>query len=325
MATLIDVTLFNGRREQLSRQKKDVLLSVRNGSEKSFHRAFVNGPTISIETEFHNSPADDHVVLASLKHHRDSGFMPVKVKKDESTPLHLMLIERDAAFEFSSFSTVTTTPDHQALSSLLTGSFGDQAKLQYERLQETAMRAPLACVMNIVEALAVVALPAPNNGRPTLAHYIAALDLTPSRQWLRPDRFFAWCHADIAQTVRSIPALFAPANKSLHPGATASFKQFGFGEANVQITLHENDKGAPGGTPLIKVEFDMDYFRDSASHLLLEVFPNNLKKFFLGQDSRESVTDPALAYALRWMAGEHAQPATQARAFTPAFTLKPVS
>jgi hypothetical protein len=323
MATRIDVTLFNGRRERLSRQQKDVLLSVRNGSEKSFHRDFVSGPTISINTEFHDSPADDHVVLASLKHHRDSGFMPVKVKDNQSTRLQLMLIERDASFEFSSFGAVAT--DHQALSSLLTGSFGDQAKLQYERLQDTTMRAPLACVMNIVEALAVVPLPGQNNGRPTLAHYIAALDLTPALQWLRPDRFFAWCHADIALTVRSVPALFARAHKALHPGSTDSFKQHSFGEANVQITLHENDKGTLGGRPVIKVEFDMDYFRDSASHLLLEVFPNNLKKFFLGPDSRESLTDPALAYALRWMAGEHTQPATQSRPFTPAFTLKPVS
>jgi hypothetical protein len=323
MATVIDVTLFNGRRERLSRQKKDVLLSVRNGSEKSFHRGFVNGPTIPIETEFHDSPADDHVVLASLKHHRDSGFMPVKVKDNNTTSLHLMLIERDATFEFSSFGAITT--DHQALSSLLTGSFGDQAKLQYERLQETTMRAPLACVMNIVEALAIVPLPVAvaTDGRPTLAHYIAALDLTPALQWLRQDRFFAWCHADIAPTVRTMPTLFAGAHKALHPGSTDSFKQFGFGEANVQITLHENDKGTLGGSPVIKVEFDMDYFRDSASHLLLEVFPNNLKKFFLGQDSRESLTDPALAYALRWMAGEHARPATQ-RPFKPAFTLKPV-
>jgi hypothetical protein len=323
MATQIDVTLFNGRREKLSRQKKDVLLSVRNGNETSFHREFVHGPSVSIPTEFHNSPADNHVVLASLKHHRDSGFMPVKVAKDETTRLNLMLIERDAMFEFASFEGIAGS--HEALSALLTGSFGDQAKLQYERLQEKPMRAPLACVMNIVEALAIVPLPGQNGGRPTLAHYIAGLDLTPALRWLRPDRVFAWCHADVATAVRSVPTLFAPANKALHPGSTDSFKQFGFGEANVQITLHENDKGTLGGHPVIKVEFDIDYFRDSSSHFLLEVFPNNLKKFFFGQESRESMTDPALAYALRWMAGEHAQAATQSRPFKPAFTLKPVN
>ena len=56
----------------------------------------------------------------------------------------------------------------------------------------------------------------------------------------------------------------------LHPGARVSYKQVGFGEGNVQVILHPEHSGAN----LIKAEFDIDYFRDPAAHLLLEVSAN---------------------------------------------------
>ena len=86
---------------------------------------------------------------------------------------------------------------------------------------------------------------------------------------------------------------------SLHPGATSSYKQVQFGEANVQLTFHENDpRVVIDGKTCVLVEPDIDYYKDPGAHLLLEVLPN----VFSG------LTDPRVqVYMLRWIAGRCAQ------------------
>jgi hypothetical protein len=48
------------------------------------------------------------------------------------------------------------------------------------------------------------------------------------------------------------------------------------------------------------------------------VTPNSLKKLVFGRESAQSLTDPALAYVLRWTAGKRAG---ASRDFAPAFVL----
>jgi hypothetical protein len=79
-----------------------------------------------------------------------------------------------------------------------------------------------------------------------------------------------------------------------HKGATCSFKQVQFGEANIQLTFHENDP-APDGC--VSVEPDMDYFQDAAGHALIEVLHNKLTG---------KISDPKAIYVLRWIAGMQA-------------------
>ncbi len=163
-----------------------------------------------------------------------------------------------------------------------------------------------------------------NQTHTTLVDYIDHLDLTPALDWFRQDRFFAWVDEKIEDAITA-SGLFKKAPDALHPGARVSYKQFGFGEANVQITLHPDKGGQVGGVQLIKAEFDIDYFRDQAAHLLLEVFPNHLKRFVFGQGSRESLTDPAVAYGLRWMAARQPAAPAQTRPFAPAFGIQPAA
>lgn len=79
-----------------------------------------------------------------------------------------------------------------------------------------------------------------------------------------------------------------------HPGATSSFKQNQFGEANVQFSFHENDTTTIEGVHCVKVELDMDYFKDLLGHFILEVLPNKVSG---------GKTDPREIYVLRWIAG----------------------
>jgi hypothetical protein len=90
--------------------------------------------------------------------------------------------------------------------------------------------------------------------------------------------------------MRSAPGLF-------HPGATRSFKQIQFGEANLQVTFHEQSTTTVDGVECLKVELDIDYYRDPLAHALLEVLPNQ----FPGR-----MTEPAIVYVLRWIAGRRA-------------------
>jgi hypothetical protein len=115
------------------------------------------------------------------------------------------------------------------------------------------------------------------------------------------DRFFAWCDAALVDQVRIAAAAGQFAVEVdpglLHPGATSSWKQIQFGEANVQLTFHENDKTIIDGVNCVMIEPDIDYYKDPAAHILLEVLTNALT---------HTLTDPAEVYVLRWIAGQTA-------------------
>jgi hypothetical protein len=153
--------------------------------------------------------------------------------------------------------------------------------------------AALACFFNLITAMAQIHLPV---GTPV--DYIRELIWDES---MKQDRFFAWADRGIVdQVVRASAAgLFAPEAGSavFHPGATRSFKQIQFGEANVQLTFHEGDTRTIDGVECIKIEPDIDYYKDLAAHALLEVCANSLTG---------SITDPRQVYVLRWMAGRQA-------------------
>jgi hypothetical protein len=171
----------------------------------------------------------------------------------------------------------------------------------------------LACFLNIVTALADVQLP---SGKSPLDYYWN-IAWPPGDAgdggWLnrlddvfKQDRFFCYVEAAILPDVRTAAAhgSFAPeANPSaFHPDATESYKQTQFDVANVQLTFHGRDTcmlPGPGGTPIacVKIEPDIDYYKDLLSHGLLEVIPNALS---------HGLTEPAVALALRWMAGMRA-------------------
>ncbi len=94
----------------------------------------------------------------------------------------------------------------------------------------------------------------------------------------------------------------------LHPGATRSYKEIEFGEANVQLTFHENDRLEIDGVNCVMVEPDIDYFKNPINHLVLEVAVNTLG----------SLTDPKVVCVLRWIAGRRAGMPE----FDPLYTIK---
>src|SRR5439155_26535408 len=90
---------------------------------------------------------------------------------------------------------------------------------------------------------------------------------------LAQDRFFGYADKSLVDQVRRAAMEgeeFAPEPSPglFHPDATSSFKHIQFGEANIQLTFHEKDTKTVDGVDCIKVEPDIDYFKDLAAHTL---------------------------------------------------------
>ncbi len=162
---------------------------------------------------------------------------------------------------------------------------------RYDRLRQSKP-AVLASLLNLITAMTEIHLSA---GTPLTYFKELIWDETMAQ-----DRFFGWVEGTLLDQVRLAVqhGTFAPepAPALFHPNATSSFKQIQFGEANVQLTFHENRKKKIDGADCIVVEPDIDYYNDSGGHTLLEVIPNTVL---------HRLTDPQVVYVLRWIAGRH--------------------
>jgi hypothetical protein len=198
-----------------------------------------------------------------------------------------MLIPNDPGFSFVNARWDTVSAKYPFLANGVDNATGEA---RYEMLLDQQEKS-LACLLNLVEAMGQIDL---SQGTP--------LDYIKQLRWDAPlapaqDRIFAWCDPKLIDQVKIATAAkqFAPAPFGLHVGATSSWKQIQFGEANVQLTFHENDHAVIDGVNCILVEPDIDYYEDAAAHILFEVLPNELT---------HSLTDPCEVYVLRWIAGQ---------------------
>jgi hypothetical protein len=253
---------------------------------------------------YFNSPDDDLRVTISAKHYNEAGFFPVTMPKNGARTLNLMLVPKPHKFTFNRSGWDQLPANRPELFHLLRAGAADDdtAKARYEQLMKQHPLS-LAALLNITTALDDIRLPR-DSGTSALSYFQdiiwEAPDAPPSHpETPQQDRFYGHAKLDLVTQVVAAADQgdFAEEHLpgSVHPGATRSYKQVQFGEANVQITFLENAVSPPG---LVKVETDIDYFQDPISHAILEFIPNH---FTHGK------TSPLMAYALRWMAAK-AQP-----------------
>jgi hypothetical protein len=296
----LTVRLFDGTR-QLFTTDVEVLVTIIDGNKQTLIKQFFRGNTLDFEVPFYGNFGDNYSVIAYADGYRQAGFFPVKLSNMYDTTLDVMLVRKDPGFNFANAPWDVACVRYPFL-----GGDTDPAtaKSRYQALQEKEL--PLACLLNLCEGMSQLHLA---QGTP--------LDYIKQIRWDEPpaqDRFFAFCDPALVDQVRAAAArkLFAPEpNPGLfHPGATLSWKQIQFGEANVQLTFHEgaNDRKEVGQTECITVEPDIDYFQDLGAHAIFEVIPNALT---------HSLTNPVEVYVLRWMAGRQAGAAE----FSPLYTL----
>jgi hypothetical protein len=285
----ITLNFYSGRREPLT--GKSVLLTVRDGNQRQVHRRHHKSSTVTLKgLTYFNNFGDNYTVIASAKGHRQAGFTPVVLHPQVTAVAHLMLLSTDAAYDFHEARWDALSGDPVFGRLLRAGARSDSdARDRYTDLMEHRPDA-LACLLNLVTAVSQIHL-----SRGTPVDYVRQLIWDKT---MEQDRLFCWAADDLVDQVVQAAAggVFTPQPGSafFHPGATRSFKEKRFGEANVQITFHENDKKTIDGVKCVKMELDIDYYRDLLAHALLEVVVNRLTG---------SATNPKQVYVLRWIAG----------------------
>jgi len=283
------VTLYDGTRQTIGGKK--ILIRIFDGFQNKLFDDYRPAPTTVFHLPYRDNLQDRCVVLASGDGCVDAGFDPVKLSLKAIAPVDLMLLGDKADFKFPTWAGVKEA-DPVVASFIAVGSTDSEAHDQYDALREKKPSA-LASLLNLASAMKSIQLPSKT-----------PLDYFKEILWddsLAQDRFFAYADKAIVDQVRraAMEGEFAPEPGPglFHPDATSSFKQIQFGEANVQLTFHEKDTKKIDGVDCIKVEPDIDYFKDLASHTILEVIPNSVT---------HGLTDPKKVYVLRWIAGRHA-------------------
>jgi hypothetical protein len=287
------INAFDGRRKPMS-PHVDILVRIRDGNQKEHSSVLRKGPTIMVVgLPFFDNFGDNYTVLLSADGHVDAGYTPVRLVRNAWRDVDLMLIPKDATLNFAQARWEVLRKKQPKLFKLFAAASSSQAaaKDRYSNLMEEQPLS-LAALLNITTAMDSIDLPV---GSP--------LDYVKELIWdeMTNDRFFAYADRNLLDQVLAAVdhGQFKPEVGSglFHPGATRSFKQVQFGEANVQLTFHEGSSRSIDGVDCVKIEPDIDYFHDVGAHALLEVIPNTV---FQGK------TDPRKVYVLRWIAGRRA-------------------
>ena len=288
----IRLKIYDGSRQPFS-ERQEVLLRVHNGQTtqsftKTLNTKSLNEGEVVLNVDFFDNFADNYTVLVSADGYRDAGFFPVRVARRTPQNVSLMLIPSKPALQFEPWDVIATSPAPIA-KFLSLSSVSGHPQDDYSENVESRPR-QMACLLNLATAMSQVFLA---NGTP--------LEYFRGIEWdtLAEDRFFGYAVPALVSEIKDAVAkkLFAPEldPSFFHGDATSSFKEIRFGEANVQLTFHEKTTKKIGNDNCIRVEPDIDYYKDLGAHAILEVIQNHITN---------SLTDPIQVYVLRWMAGK---------------------
>ena len=282
--------IFDGTRQPFSAPAQ-FLITITDGNQKQQVREYYTQNDITFDLPFFDNFGDQYTALVWVDGYKQAGYTPIQLSDKTEQTLDIMLIPNNPSFNFADAGWDVVKAKYPFIADGVDDATGQG---RYENFLETQPKA-LACLLNIGEAAGRISL---TQGTP--------LDYIKQLLWTAPfapaqDRFFAWCNVRLIEQIKIGAAAGEFAVEIdpglLHPGATSSWKQVQFGEANVQFTFHENNKATIGGVDCVILEPDIDYYKDPAAHILLEVIPNALT---------HSLTDPAEVYVLRWIAGQRA-------------------
>jgi hypothetical protein len=299
-ATIL-LNIFDGTRQPIGPGVKNLLVRIIDGNQKQLFSDFRNGSSFQFQLPFYDNLGDRYTVIASADHHAQAGATPVNLQRTVPQTVDLMLLDKNGSFRFADAQWNDLPQKFPEIHSILArgAATENDAQARYENLMEKNP-ATLACLWNLMTAMRDIDLP---SGTPlTYLKQLIWVDV-PDRNIFAPaqDRFYAYADKALVSQVQLAARQneFAPEldPATFHKGATSSYKQIQFGEANVQLTFHEGDTQIIDGTECIVVEPDIDYYKDLLAHALLEVIANSVSG---------SLTNPKDVYVLRWIAGRRA-------------------
>ena len=275
------LSIFNGDEEPF---EGHVLLTVHNRAEVQPKQIESKGPYVQITVPFHNGPGDSYAVCVSSDGYRDGGCFFQADPKVLAEP-KVILIANTPTLRFQPWSSLKL--DHPIAATFLSvGTDDATAKANYEKFGRQKPKS-LACLLNLTQAMSEIDL----EGRSPLEFFKEIC----RDESMAQDRFYGYVDPAIIPIIRAAAAKREFSEETdcatFHPGAICSWKQNSFAITNVQLTFHENDKKASGGINCVKIEPDIDLYKDLVEHGLMEVFPN----LITGEK-----TNPIDVFSLRW-------------------------
>jgi len=280
MANLnLKLCFYDGSGDKLVGQR--VMVTVIDGNQKHSNSLYSEQGEMTIALPLENSPLRDRFRLtASATGFNDAGRMNIVQNVEQ----RLMLIAKKAS--------VVLRPRnewHPDIKTLIPDGFEDF--VEYDE------GLPAACLLNILEAMRL------RFGASGLEK-LGKIPLEPATEDFRRqgkpglmrDRVLLQVDKGLIDVVTA--ARLPDERPWAHPvpkgyERAGCFKQKDYPFGNLQFTFFRMGENC-------YADIDMDYHRDKASHLLLEVFPNT---FFRNK------TDPRKVYGLRWMEGNDFKPA----------------
>ncbi len=290
------LNVFDGQRRLVAPGTK-LLVRIIDGNQKFIVDRYYDGPSIRFDgLPFYDNFGDNYTVIVWTDGYKQAGFTPVKISnKPEETPvLDLMLLPSKYTIDFKDASfdalKLANSPIYFLL---LAGDSETVAKARWEALMRNDPLTAL-CILNIATALSDAKL---GSGSPLLPFVRdIVLDLKSADKPTK-SHFFGYADKhlveELASEVKRGTWHADPGSFVFHPGSTSSFRERRFGEANMQVTFYENDIVVVDGVTCVKVEIDIDYYRDPAAHAILEVLPHLITG---------GASDPITVYQLRWIA-----------------------
>jgi len=293
----IVLNVFDGQRRLVAPGTK-LLVRIIDGNQKFIVDRYYDGPSIRFDgLPFYDNFGDNYTVIVWTDGYRQAGFTPVKISnKPEAMPvLDLMLLPSKELIDFTNASfdalKLANSPIYFLL---LSGDAEPVARARWEALMKNDPLAAI-CILNISTALLDAKL---GSGSPVLPFVRRIIFDLSSKEKPSKSRFFGYADKRLVEElngeVKRGTWQADPGSFVFHPGSTASFREKRFGEANMQATFFENDILVIDGVTCVKVEIDIDYYRDPAAHAILEVLPHLLTG---------GASDPVTVYQLRWIAG----------------------
>lgn len=299
------VELYDGTGAPLP-DAHQVLLMVTDGNQKQIVRQYFQGGRIELKgLPFYDNFGDNYTVIASVDGYKQSGYTALKLSPEAPVTVALMMVPKEAAFNFSGLNWEATK---RKIPFFLEG-LGEQeqeAQVRYSELMESNSSKSFACMLNLVTAMETIDLGgrSPNS----FIQQIRWDQKAPAQ-----DRFFAYCERGLidAVSVAADRGKFDPEHGCglMHPGASLSWKQNEYPTANVQLTFHTEPGDCLADKDWVTVEVDIDYYKDLATHAILEVARNKLTG---------SLTEPADVFVFRWVE----QRRLQKPDFNPGYTLR---
>ena len=261
-----------------------VLLRIYNAQDLAPLMVNATGPNVMITVPFHDGIGDFYAVNVAADGFRDSGCF-FNANPNVLAEPKLLLIRNQPRPRFADWETFKAESP-EAAKFFCVGQAEADAKFHYENLSTNHPNS-LACFLNLTQAMSEIDLA----GRSPLSYFKQICwDNT-----LAQDRFFGYVDPAIIPAVREAAAKGAFAEEKdcgkFHQGATCSWKQITFSVSNVQLTFHEHDVQTIDGMTCVKIEPDIDLYRDLVEHGFGEVFPNAITK---------GLTDPYDVFAMRW-------------------------